>query len=452
MNVTLEVGYRPFSWQADFHRSPARFRGAFSGNRGGKSVCGAYEFIRSIFLDIKHGRGKPPVGRSLSGNAQERLYWIVAPDYRLGQVSFNNVLRMLPEAVIVGRNKAEHSIGLLGGARIELRSAEDPRRLVADSLSGLWVDEAPRVKAEAWRGALRARLADQRGWGLFTGSPLGGRDNWVYQDFVSTSGHSGIECFTWTTAQNPYIPRSEIAWAKERLPRSHYLRDWEASWDATGGAIYEDFTEATHVVSEAQFRLENARARDFRDVFRDIVVGVDWGYTAAGCMLVVGQIGDDDFVVLEESYAAGRSRLRTGDGGTTWLTEARRLKEKWRPSRFACDPEDPDAINMLSDNGIPAVPANNRRGHGIRRVAEAMHIVRGKPGLRVFSQCANLIREIKNYLWQPNKAQTGFIEEPAKDASDHAVDPLRYAVLELNPISIVDRFRQRTESRPVPIG
>lgn len=455
MNLDLRVGYRPFSQQAAFHRSQARFRGAFSGNRGGKSVCGAYEFIRSIFLDQKYGRGKAPVGRSLSGSAQERLYWIVAPDYRLGSVSFNNVDRLLPEAAIVARNKSEHSITLVGGAKIELRSAEDPRRLVADSLAGLWIDEAPRVKPEAWRGALRARLADQQGWALLTGSPLGGRANWVFQDIVAQHGQGGIESFTWTTADNPYIPRSEVQWAKDHLPPSHFLRDWQASWDSHGGAVYEEFSDKIHVLSEAELRLQYSRVvrgGDLRSLFKRIVGAIDWGWTAPGCILVVGKISDDELIVLDESYAAGRRRL--GMDGVTWLSEAHRLKQKWGIDVFTCDPEDPETISAFADNGINAYGASNGVLHGIRRVAEAMHPVTSggmtRPGLRILSTCTNLIREIRNYMWKPNKDQTGFIDEPDDKSGEHALDPMRYAVLELNPVSVMERFRtQRQAWRPV---
>ncbi len=455
MNIDLRVGYRPFNKQASFHRSEARFRGAFSGNRGGKTVAGAWQFLRSVFLDQLHNAPTALIGTG-HGGLHKRLYWIVAPDYKLGQVSYDMVKRLLRPDAIIGENKSEHSFFLPGGSKVQLRSAEDPKRLVADSLHGIWIDEAPRVKAEAWRGALRARLADQQGWLLATGSPLGGRDNWVYQDLVSQTGQGGIETFTWTTEQNPYIPRSEIEWARERLPKSHYLRDWCASWDATGGAIYEDFDPAVHVISESQFRLEHARdiARvGFRGLFRDVVVGVDWGWTAAGCMLVIGQLDtkEDRFVVLDESYAAGRRILQgTGD---TWLSEARRLAAKWGATRFPCDPEDPEAIASLSDNGISAVPAVNTRSHGIRRVSEAMCVVNGKPGLQVFSSCTNLLREIPAYQWKPSKEQTGFLDEPDDKCSDHALDPLRYGVVELAPVSIVDKFRQRTgRGSPVPIG
>jgi hypothetical protein len=448
VNITLKGDYRPFDRQAAFHRSEARFKGAFSGNRGGKTMSGAYEFIRRIFLDLAAGKGRTATLHS-KARLHRLLYWVVAPDYKLGKTSLDNILRLLPPEAIVDYNRSDHTLWLVGDIKIELRSGENPSRLVAESLNGLWIDEAPRVKPEAWRGALRARLADRQGWLIATGSPLGGRSNWVFIDLVSASGRSGIETFTWETADNPYIPRSEIEWAAEHLPPSHFKRDWQASWDSHGGAIFEEFKDETHVISEAQLRMEYANAfrGDLRTLFRRVAVGVDWGYTAAGCMLVVGQVADDDFIVLEESYAAGRPKLR--GAGATWFSEAKRLKDKWGATIFACDPEDPDSIHDFADNGIPAIGARNGVSLGIRRVAEAMHPVKGKPGLRVLSTCTNLIREIRNYAWKPNREQTGFLEEPDDNCSDHALDPMRYAVLELNPVSVVDRFRNRnTMGRP----
>jgi len=454
VDLDLNVGYRPFGHQVAFHESNARFKGAFSGNRGGKTLSGAYEFIRRIFFDLQSGKGRIPA-KGTSKRLHRLLYWIVAPNYRLGKTSLETVERLLPYKAIVDSNKTENAIWLVGGVKIELRSAEDPRHLVADSLNGIWIDEAPRVKAEAWRGALRARLADQLGWLIATGSPLGGRDCWAYIDLVSQSGTGGIETFTWTTEQNPYIPRSEVQWAKDRLPAAHYKRDWQASWDAHGGVIFDEFDESLHVVSESELRLRYGHAlrggRDIRTLFQRVVGAIDWGWQAPGCLLVIGKVSDDDVIVLEESYAPGRRVL--GNDGVTWLSECHRLKQKWGIEVFACDPESPGEIAALADNGINAFAANNRRLAGIRRVAEAMHpyTVNGtrKAGLTVLSSCTNLLREIRSYTWKSNREQTAFFDEPADNQSDHAVDPLRYGLLEINPVSVMERFRtQRPGWRP----
>lgn len=430
--------YQPFDKQLAFHQSTKRFKVATSGNRGGKTTVGAEEFVENVFGDLAAGKGK--VAKRIGSIHVPRLnYWVVTPTHELGETPFHELLRTVPQALVEKINASTREMWWKGDIHVGFRSTERPERLVAVSLNGVWMDEAPRCKAEAWRGGLRARLADQQGWALFTGSPLGGRNNWVYTDLVSKHGVDPlIGAFSWTTADNPYIPREEIEHAKAHMPPAWYARDWEASWDSFGGSIYDEFRDESHILSESAFRLEFGcgntpfTAEMMHRIFRRVIAGKDFGWTSPGAMVVVGHLGDTRMVVLEESYGAQRP-INGEEGMTTWVSEGKRLMKKWGVQLFTCDTEDPAAIRDLATAGLPVSGAWKNVYHGIRRVSEGLHVVNGRPGLRIMESCVNLIREKRNYQWKALRDQSGFMEEPADGQSDHALDAERYAVVELRP-------------------
>jgi hypothetical protein len=440
--IAIAPDYEPFAKQFAFHGSSKRFKVAAAGNRGGKTKSGSVDFLGRIAHDAALGRGQKAV--RLGNSRVPRLnYWVVTPTHRLGEYPYREIMRHCPREWIESVNASTRTIWLKGEIKIEFQTSERPELLVAASLNGIWMDEACRCKAEAWRGGLRARIADQQGWALFTTTPLGGRNNWVYQELVSKAGiDPHVDAFHWTTEENPHIPRAEIEHARATQPPEWFARDWLASWDSFGGSIYGELSDA-HICTEQELRFRLGWGqRPLREAFRRIVAGVDFGLTAAGAIVVVGHLGDSRMVFLDESYAPGRHITH---GAVSWVSEAKRLRDLWGVERFYCDPADPSKIMDLRVAGLPVQGASNNVHKGIRRVAESLHVVDNKPQSFVLSGCKNLIRELRNYQWRPTKDQSGFYEDPADGQSDHACDAARYAVVGLRPF-VEDGQRQQGAS------
>jgi hypothetical protein len=431
--------YSPHPKQLRVHRSKKRWIVVSAGVRGGKSLCGAYEFCRRIFNDL---RTKPK---------KRRLYWIVGPTFKLTEYVWEYVCEFIPRELVVKKiaNAQARELHLVDGIEIECHGSDRPERLVGASVSGLIADEACRIKSQTWKGSLRGRLTDNEGWAIFTSSPLGGRNNWIFQEFVAKAGTSpDIGSFSWTTSDNPHIARSEIEAARAELAPEWFAREYEASFDSFGGSIYSEFSDA-HIVTEQELRFRLGWGqRPIKDAFRRIVCGVDFGLTAAGAMIVVGHLNDSRVVFLEESYAPGRHITH---GSVSWVSEAKRLREKWGIEMFYCDPADPSKIMDLRIAGLPVQGASNNVHKGIRRVAESLHVVDGKPQSFMLSDCKHLIRELRNYQWRPTKDQSGFYEEPADGQSDHACDAARYGVVGLRPFVEAERKQDHGHSF-VPVG
>jgi len=444
VEVVIAPGYRPHQKQLEFHNSRARFRVCAAGVRAGKSYSATVEFLRSIYRDLAAGKGKRPAGTGR--RRQPRLlYWAVAPTTALNVHVHRYIQSECPPELI--ERVYDDAIWLKPEILVEFKTAERPDLLVGASVSGLLVDEACRVRAEAWDGALRGRLADTAGFAILASSPTGGRNNWVYKNFVARSGADDIESFHWRTVDNTAVPDlvRDVEHARATMAESFFKREFEASWDSFGGAIYEEFSDA-HVTTEQQYRFEHGLGnRPLSDCFNRIISIIDYGHTVNGCMLTIGEMGERNWAVIDEVYAPG---IRPVSGSSkTWLAECQRVQREYGVRDFIGDPEDAGANFDLRNNGIPIRAASKQIYTGIRRVASAMHIdpATKKPGLRIFDRCKNTIREARNYMWKPNKEQTGFLEEPAPNQDDHAMDCLRYGAMELRLYDYVEGARNNTE-------
>ncbi len=431
MNIELHQGYRPHHEQYRFHASGKRFLCAAAGARGGKTMCAAVEFVRRIAADFNSGKGNVVSG--IGRGRRPRLhYWVVAPTEALLAEPVRFLHAVLPREAIERPYSSDNTLWLAGDILIELKSADHPRHLVAAGLHGLWVDEAARVKPDAWIGQLRQRLSDHRGWALFSTTPLG--RNWLYDEIVSKSGvDPEYETIQWTTADNPYVPIEEIDAAYRQLPRRYFEREYQASFEAFMGTVFDEWNEKIHVLTLEAFAREfpTTNGRPVSSIFKQVVAGVDWGWNDPGVILVVGQFGNGDCIVLEESYATKRYVIDSHNSNATWVSEAQRLKAKWDIKMFYCDPSRRDSIDSFQDRRLPVLQAYNEVSYGIRRCAELMHPENGRSRLRVLSTCQNLIREIRDYQWAPNRRGDHFADLPAPGQSDHAVDALRYAIVEV---------------------
>lgn len=240
----------------------------------------------------------------------------------------------------------------------------------------------------------------------------------------------------WQVINLPALDAHETALWPERWSRAALLsrraevgeHDWQSLYQghpvARKGRIYEEFTRATHVVPHAT--LERDYRGQGRWLFRRIVVGVDWGFTHPGAMVVVGVTGTGTLVVLHVEHHPGLLVAeRTDATREGWLAIARRLRDTYRPERFVADPSEPGNIRQLRQalGGSPVVEnADNDVSEGLRRTKVAMQ---GR-GLLVSDRCAPLIDEIEGYSY---RAGADGLSETPQEVRDDACDALRYAVM-----------------------
>ena len=132
---------------------------------------------------------------------------------------------------------------LANDAIIQFKSAEKHENLRGEGLNFLVIDEASKVRREAWEEVLRPTLSDTGGRCIMPSTPFG--RNWFYHEFMrgNNPDYPEYESFQFPTASNPYIPSDEIALAKSTLPVDVFRQEYEAEFLEDGAGVFRGIKE-----------------------------------------------------------------------------------------------------------------------------------------------------------------------------------------------------------------
>lgn len=342
-----------------------------------------------------------------------------------------------------GINRSDLTIDFANGCRFCVYGAERPEQIRGEGFDELIVDEGddPNFDESIFNEVIGPALSDQLGTLVQIGSPKGrGR---LYREYRKGQDSSPdeerdreYESIQVTAAQAGIIDASEIARAKRTRPPRAYRQEYEASFEAPVGVIYDEWDERVHVVSRIP------------DRFEEVIVCGDWGTANRGAMLALGidrivlpETDDYDAcelaraTVIEEESHAG---MGYDDDG--WWRIARGLQQKWHPTRWYFDPAGGkegylrQLRNALAGcEGPPAevVGADNQVGPGIAAVQAFMHHdeqLGDPPRLLVHQDCKYTRMEVADYRWRAHASvEDEFTDEPIKK-NDHCMDALRYGI------------------------
>jgi hypothetical protein len=421
--------FNPHPAQLKVLNSTARWLVVLAGVRGGKTYSCAAAFLLRIFKDLAQGRFNDKVPATGDRYRRPRYHaWVCAPTYDLLKEPRRYITQLLPPELIENFYEGRE-LWLKGGVLIEFKSTDNAKALVSAGLNGMWLDEADRIDADAWRGQLSTRLSDKKGWCLFSSTPYAARAGFLWQDFISRKADTSldIDFQTWRFIDNVYNDLGEWRAAKARTPARYFKREYEASLDAFVGLVYE--LGDSHVIDVAP----DKRA------YKSVVAGVDFGWNDPGAIVVVADTGKQ-LIVVDELKEPHLQVIAQNPGERCWVSEAVRLQQKWGISKFLCDHE-PGFVHAFQRAGLSAMNAHKDIALGIRRVSETMlpnaaegtpgsiNYVAPSPGLVVSRHCKNLIEEMRSLAWNVDK-HGNMLEEPAP-GNDHLSDALRYAVVDL---------------------
>jgi hypothetical protein len=183
--------------------------------------------------------------------------WFVAPNFPLAQQLWRELKELTPAALLARPPlEKEHRLEWKGGAVIEVKSADDPRALVAVGLDFVILTEAALLADEAWDMALRPRLASpgRAGLSIFNGTPK--CRNRYYQTYLRGLDPQQPDWQAWnfpTTALlgpngqlvrhphgNPHISLSEIEQARRDMPERWFRQEFLAEWLGAEGAVFRE--------------------------------------------------------------------------------------------------------------------------------------------------------------------------------------------------------------------
>jgi hypothetical protein len=456
----IESGYRRVSFPAQeaffADRRPQSF--AFSGVRGGKSEGGADKFADMVWAEacahlaaVEAGEADrwEPIGSEPMSSTDEprRLYWVVAPSYRLATITWRKVMRALRPLRHLIVKQIVGEAWLPGGVLIQMRTGKDEAQLQGDRLDGALVDEIC-VLPESSFDQIQNRLTDHEGWLIGIGSPRPG--TWPKSRIWDAGESADVGLHHWTTIDNPHIPRKAIDRAKARLPARWFRRDFQASWDVFDGLVWDEF--ASEPDEDGRCNVVDFRAEDASQHPCD--ASVDFGLRRPGVALwarVPGMAtdgGDGDVCFAEV--------VRTDITTEQMAHELANECERWGVTlgRVYCDPAGKarDRQTRTSDlrvmrevlmergvlSGGVAYPTTQQQRsilHGVqvvasrirsmdghrrlfiaRRLTEREYLQRLPPGV------VGMYGSITGYVWNER-----VLDEPLKDnVHDHMCDLTRY--------------------------
>lgn len=406
--------------QMEFHRSQAGNRWIFGGNRTGKTECGAVE---TVWL----ARGIHP----FRPNRQNISCWVVSLSTQVQRdVAQAKILEYLDkswiaEIVMVTGRKDSMKNGVIdyilvknvfgGLSKIGFKSCEAGReKFQGASLDFVWFDEEPPYDIYL---ECKMRVMDKRGFLFGTMTPLKGL-TWVYDEIYLNSGR---DARVWSIfvewADNPFLSKEEIEHLSATMSGDMLRTRCHGQFYSGAGLIYGEFDPALHVVEPF------AVPEEWFDK-----ISIDPGLNNPTSVHWYAVDGDGVVYVIAEHYEAQREISY----------HALKIKEicgrlGWRGGKFGIEALIDSAANqrtlaasksvaeLFYEQGICVnTKVDKDLFSGINRVKSYLKPLSGQPKLFIFSNCVNLIREIKGYRW-------GEGERPVK-ADDHALDELRYYI------------------------
>lgn len=410
---TLPVKYSPHSRQKLFHKDNHRYRLFLAGYGTGKTSCAVIETYLQATVVHPGKRG-----------------CLVAPtETMLRDTLIAAWIKLIPSSLYELKVK-DKKIILYNGSEILLRSTAVPSGLEGLNLAYFVMDECFREKREEAFRILEGRLRDpfpgKEARGMYIGTPQGPAHYLCSQFGLAPDGvsiHGNTDHF-WKgnratirakTSDNPYVDKAALAdwlkndpnWVKQYINAEYVSRE---------GLVYDQFQPTKHVITHSQLPR----------MLRYYLAG-DYGQSAPGTLMVVGEGADNRFYVVDEVYKT-RTVYRWDDG---WgpIFEAKR--NQYKPQYCVFDSSAPEAINELrkaTKNLLPFYTPIKNNADAINRLQNLF----SRDKLFISDRCTNLQRELLSFSYKQNKDGVA-TEETDKHASDHCIDATKYLFLRLAP-------------------
>lgn len=213
--------------------------------------------------------------------APGREFWWVAPTHDQAKIAYDRLVRALPNGTYT-KNDSSKEVRLLNGAVIAHRSGEKPDNLYGEDVHAAVIDEASRLRHEAYI-ALRSTLTATQGPIRIIGNVKGKR-NWFWRGCRAaergTADHHWTRLNAYDAVEGGVFPASEIEAARRDLPESDFRQLYLALPAEDGDAFFA--TERISIVEDWPRHATCARGWDFAATEEDGKGDPDW---TAGVLL-----------------------------------------------------------------------------------------------------------------------------------------------------------------------
>jgi PBSX family phage terminase large subunit len=309
-----------------------------------------------------------------------------------------------------------------GESILVLRGWESIETLRGQNFDFLVIDEVASMRNfwSAWYEVLRPTLLDTKGEVMFISTPKG--FNHFYDLFNLEAKDKDFKSFHFTTYDNPYIPVEEIEKMKAEQTEDQFAQESLADFRKTEGLVYKEFDRKQHLFDDEH--------GPYKVV--ETIAGVDFGFNHPCAVVHIARDADNVYWVIDEWVRTKRTEVQIAE----YIASC-------RFNRVYPDPENPSAIQVLNDKGLPVMEVVKGKGSvqtGINKVRELLKQNR----LRIHNRCKNLIQELEMYSYAEGKDDDYDSENPIKQYDD-ALDALRYGIVGSFELTVRPEEEERAE-------
>ena len=302
-------------------------------------------------------------------------------------------------------SKSEEKLEI-AGAIVLFRSSDQPDRLRGPNLNWAYLDEAALMSERTWKVVLgRLRIGDPSAW--VTTTPAG--MNWVYRNWVERVDPN-YQLIHATSPENTFLPPGYVEDMRANYTGEFAKQEIEGDFVAFEGLVYSEFSREVHIA-------ERVIGEGW-----GLVRSIDYGYTNPFVCLF-GCVDEDGRLHIYDEHYRARTLIKD---------HAEAIKRRKGTYRFTVADHDAQDNAEMGAVGITTRPAKKDVIRGIGKLKARLDVqADGRPRLTIDPKCTNLIREFSSYRWNETKEGRNDKEEPVKE-NDHAMDALRYMVMELD--------------------
>lgn len=347
-----------------------------------------------------------------------------APTYGAMNELWRETLRTIPRDLIEKQNGSDYRLELVGGGSMDFWAIDsDPEASRGRKYKKVVIDEAAKSRhlKKAWGYTIRATLADYLGEAWFLSTPAG--KNFFYelaQRGMKPEENPGWAYFHAPTSANPYIMASEIEALRKELTEHEFRQEVMAEFLEGVGIFFGDFNEDTHTIVPYEV-----------PPHWNYIGGFDDGWANPACFLLAGIDHSGNVHVIDEWYFTQKTDEEKAHAVLQVL-----LRNGCNPRnvRIYADTAMWGAIGRSQGIGKRPIEAfwsvglNLMKATKDRRVgwARLRSHLRRQDGIEIFrGRCPNLIREMLEATTDEKN-----IEDLDTDQSDHALDALRYLIMQ----------------------
>ncbi len=329
---------------------------------------------------------------------------------------YDNVIRywesMDPAGIVVTRQPLRVKIPAKG-IEIACADAHNERswgRIQGKTVFGWLADEVTQYPYSFVKMAQSRCRGEGKVWPKFWTCNPDHPEHYVKKEYIE---NEGIDVANWhfTLDDNPKLSEEYKDELKASYSGVFYDRYILGKWVLAEGMVYDEFDQSIHVIDDIDLPDGWQRVR-----------GIDFGYTNPFVCLW-GAIDHDGRLYIYDEHYQPRTLMKD-HASAIWN----------RPGNYAWTVADHDAQDNaeLRAEGINTKNAKKDVILGLQKVKARMKVHGdGYPRLFVCKRCKNVIREFGSYRWPETRATGNDKEEPMKE-NDHAMDAIRYMVMEMD--------------------